>query len=45
MKLHHFLKSLIFSEEEQREAAKLLMFPEDGLYEYEKSLKGIKVKV
>lgn len=27
-----------FSEEEQREAAKLLMFPEDGLFEYEKSI-------
>ena len=24
-----------FTEEEQREAAKLLMFPEDGLFEYE----------
>ena len=28
-----------FSEEEQREAAKLLMFPEDGLFDYEKSFK------
>lgn len=28
-----------FSEEEQREAAKLLMFPEDGLFEYEKNVK------
>lgn len=38
------LEKFNFSEEEQREAAKLLMFPEDGLYEYEKSLKGIKSK-
>ena len=38
------LEKFNFSEEEQREAAKLLMFPEDGLYEYEKSLKGIKTK-
>lgn len=28
------------SEEEQREAAKLLMFPEDGLFDYEESLKN-----
>ena len=28
-----------FTDEEQREAAKLLMFPEDGLFEYEKSFK------
>jgi len=28
-----------FSDEEQREAAKLLMFPEDGLFDYEKTLK------
>ncbi|MBQ6841442.1 MAG: hypothetical protein IJO63_04945 [Bacilli bacterium] len=28
-----------FSEEEQREAAKLLMFPEDGLFDYEESFK------
>lgn len=28
-----------FTDEEQREAAKLLMFPEDGLFEYEKSVK------
>ena len=28
-----------FTEEEQREAAKLLMFPEDGLFDYEKSFK------
>ena len=27
-----------FSKEEQREAAKLLMFPEDGLYEYQERL-------
>ena len=38
------LEKFNFSEEEQREAAKLLMFPEDGLYEYQKSLKGIKSK-
>ncbi|MGN1379695.1 MAG: hypothetical protein ACI4XR_04825 [Bacilli bacterium] len=29
-----------FNEEEQREAAKLIMFPEDGLYEYEDELKN-----
>ena len=28
-----------FTEEEQREAAKLLMFPEDGLFEYENNYK------
>ena len=28
-----------FNEEEQREAAKLLMFPEDGLFEYEKEFR------
>ncbi len=29
-----------FSESEQREAAKILMFPEDALYEYDMNLKG-----
>lgn len=32
-----------FNEEEQREAAKILMFPEDGLFEYEKSLKDLPI--
>lgn len=35
------LEKFDFSEEEQREAAKLLMFPEDGLYAYEKGRKNI----
>ena len=34
------LEKFNFSEEEQREAAKLLMFPEDGLFEYESSYKN-----
>ena len=29
-----------FSDDEQREAAKLLMFPEDGLFDYEENLTG-----
>lgn len=33
------LSKFDFTEEEQREAAKLLMFPEDGLFEYEKTYK------
>lgn len=33
------LKELDFSEEEQREAAKLLMFPEDALFEYDEKYK------
>ncbi len=32
------LEKFNFTEEEQREAAKLLMFPEDGLFEYENGL-------
>ena len=38
------LEKFSFSEEEQREAAKLLMFPEDGLYEYDESIKNKKEK-
>ncbi len=34
------LEKFNFSEEEQREAAKLLMFPEDGLFEYETNYKN-----
>ncbi len=34
------LEKFGFSEEEQREAAKILMFPEDALYEYDKEQKG-----
>lgn len=34
------LEKFGFSEEEQREAAKILMFPEDALYEYDKNHKG-----
>ena len=37
--LTELFKSLLFSDEESREAAKLLMFPEDGLYEYERDYK------
>ena len=35
------LEKFDFSETEQREAAKILMFPEDALYDYEKKLKNI----
>lgn len=34
------LEKFGFTEEEQREAAKILMFPEDALYEYDKDQKG-----
>lgn len=34
------LEKFGFTEEEQREAAKILMFPEDALYEYDKEQKG-----
>lgn len=34
------LSNFEFSDEEQREAAKLLMFPEDGLFLYDKAFKG-----
>ena len=34
------LEKFNFTEEEQREAAKLLMFPEDGLFEYETNYKN-----
>ncbi len=33
------LEKFDFNEDEQREAAKILMFPEDALYEYEEKLK------
>ena len=36
------LEKFNFSEDEQREAAKLLMFPEDALYEYDASTKSTK---
>ena len=36
------LQKFNFTEDEQREAAKLLMFPEDALYEYDASLKSTK---
>jgi len=35
------LEKFDFNEDEQREAAKILMFPEDALYDYEKRLKTI----
>lgn len=35
------LEKFDFSEDEQRETAKILMFPEDALYDYEKKLKNI----
>jgi len=35
------LEKFDFSEDEQREAAKILMFPEDALYEYENKIKSI----
>ena len=35
------LEKFEFSEDESREAAKILMFPEDALYEYEERLKNI----
>ena len=38
------LQEFGFNEEEQREAAKLLMFPEDGLFEYNESTKHYKRK-
>lgn len=34
------LEKFDFNEDEQREAAKILMFPEDALYEYENNLKN-----
>lgn len=34
------LEKFNFNEDEQREAAKILMFPEDALYEYDASLKS-----
>lgn len=34
------LEKFDFTEDEQREAAKILMFPEDALYEYENNLKN-----
>lgn len=38
--LTSLLAKFNFNEDEQREAAKLIMFPEDGLYEYEDELKN-----
>lgn len=35
------LEKFDFTEDEQREAAKILMFPEDALYDYENNLKAI----
>lgn len=34
------LEKFDFSEDEQREAAKIMMFPEDALYDYEKKIKN-----
>ena len=34
------LEQFNFSEEEQKEAAKLIMFPEDALYDYDRETKG-----
>lgn len=36
----NLLEKFDFTEDEQREAAKILMFPEDALYEYDASLKS-----
>ncbi|MBE6161592.1 MAG: hypothetical protein E7158_05200 [Firmicutes bacterium] len=36
----NLLEQFDFSEEEQREAAKILMFPEDALYAYEEKING-----
>lgn len=35
------LEKFDFTEDEQREAAKILMFPEDALYDYENNLKNV----
>ena len=35
------LEKFDFNEDEQREAAKILMFPEDALYDYEENLKEV----
>lgn len=35
------LEKFEFTEDEQREAAKILMFPEDALYDYENKIKGM----
>lgn len=35
------LEKFDFTEDEQREAAKIMMFPEDALYDYEKKIKNI----
>ena len=35
------LEKFDFTEDEQREAAKIMMFPEDALYDYEKKLKNV----
>lgn len=35
------LEKFEFTEDEQREAAKIMMFPEDALYDYEKKIKNI----
>ena len=39
--LTSLLEKFDFNEDEQREAAKIMMFPEDALYDYEKKLKNI----
>ena len=38
------LEKFDFSEDEQREAAKIMMFPEDALYDYENKLKEAEAK-
>ncbi|MBE6155053.1 MAG: hypothetical protein E7163_05770 [Firmicutes bacterium] len=40
----NLLEQFNFDEEETREAAKLLMFPEDALYEYDNKLKNMEKK-
>lgn len=35
------LEKFDFTEDEQREAAKIMMFPEDALYDYEKKIKNL----
>jgi len=37
------LEKFDFSEDERREAAKIMMFPEDALYDYEKKLKSTEI--
>ena len=42
--LTNLLEKFDFTEDEQREAAKILMFPEDGLFEYDAAIKNGDIK-